>query len=88
VQNRALLLAGVQRWMWKAGHKRGCAVKKEARAMFACGALVDMRERGMRGLHELVLESARSGRGAREQRENEFARTASTRRHFVVQNVS
>jgi hypothetical protein len=31
---------------------------KEARARFACGVLVDMRERGMHGLHELVLEFA------------------------------
>jgi hypothetical protein len=40
---------------------------KEARARFACGVLVDMRERGMHGLHELVLEFAFGawGKGAK-----------------------
>ena len=40
---------------------------KEAQGRVVCGVLVDVRERGMRSLHELVLEFAfgASGKGAK-----------------------
>jgi hypothetical protein len=56
VLNRALLLAGVQAAGVEGGAQERERGNEGGAGRVVCGVLVDMRERGMRGLHELVLE--------------------------------